>query len=326
MSFLDNSGDIILDAVLTDAGRARLAQGDGSFKIVKYAYGDDEIDYSKYQNANYVDGANASGSAYYDINILRTPVLEAFTNNTSTMKSKLISIPQTNLLYLPVIELCDDQDFAGGSTGMNTDSNQASGSYVVGVDDATDDRFFNQGGASQSTLRRGVFKGFQSSPADKNIVVHQGLDTTAISPSSQLDTTLVETQFVIEMDNRLGSLMTNNGQVVSYSFLDDDNIATYNISNAGQGTSFFVTDIGTQATDSPIAGPRGVGFRFKVKPSIELQTSTYLFERIGATGATWDLGIYGSFTYSFIDTVVRITGATTGYRIDIPIRYAKYTA
>ena len=27
MAFLDNSGDIILDAVLTDAGRQRMAQG-----------------------------------------------------------------------------------------------------------------------------------------------------------------------------------------------------------------------------------------------------------------------------------------------------------
>ena len=49
MGFLDNSGDIILDAVLTDTGRMRLAKGDGSFKIVKFALGDDEIDYSTYQ-------------------------------------------------------------------------------------------------------------------------------------------------------------------------------------------------------------------------------------------------------------------------------------
>ena len=33
MAFLDNSGDIILDAVLTDTGRMRLAKGDGSFAI-----------------------------------------------------------------------------------------------------------------------------------------------------------------------------------------------------------------------------------------------------------------------------------------------------
>ena len=45
MGFLDNSGDIILDAVLTDTGRFRLAKGDGSFKIAKFALADDEVDY-----------------------------------------------------------------------------------------------------------------------------------------------------------------------------------------------------------------------------------------------------------------------------------------
>ena len=40
MGFLDNSGDIILDAVLTDAGRQRLARGDGSFNVTKFAFGD----------------------------------------------------------------------------------------------------------------------------------------------------------------------------------------------------------------------------------------------------------------------------------------------
>ncbi len=93
MAFLDNSGDIILDAVLTDTGRFRLAKGDGSFKITKFALGDDEIDYALY------DKNHASGSAYYDLEVLQTPVLEAFTNNTSMLKSRLISIPRTNLLY-----------------------------------------------------------------------------------------------------------------------------------------------------------------------------------------------------------------------------------
>ena len=36
MAFLDNSGDIILDAVLTDAGRKRMAEG--RFKITKFAF------------------------------------------------------------------------------------------------------------------------------------------------------------------------------------------------------------------------------------------------------------------------------------------------
>ena len=65
MAFLDNSGDIILDAVLTDTGRMRLAKGDGSFKIVKFALGDDEINYELY------DKNNSSGSAYYDLEIMQ---------------------------------------------------------------------------------------------------------------------------------------------------------------------------------------------------------------------------------------------------------------
>ena len=49
MGFLDNSGDIILDAVLTDHGRKLLAKGDGSFRIAKYALGDEEINYELFK-------------------------------------------------------------------------------------------------------------------------------------------------------------------------------------------------------------------------------------------------------------------------------------
>ena len=83
MAFLDNSGDIILDVVLTDHGRKLLAKGDGSFQITKFALGDEEIDYSLYNKTH------PSGSSYYDLEILQTPVLEAFTNNASSMHSKL---------------------------------------------------------------------------------------------------------------------------------------------------------------------------------------------------------------------------------------------
>ena len=65
MAFLDNSGDIILDVVLTDEGRRRLASGDGTFNIVKFALGDDEVNYELF-NVN-------TGSAYQDLEILQTP-------------------------------------------------------------------------------------------------------------------------------------------------------------------------------------------------------------------------------------------------------------
>ena len=69
MAFLDNSGDIILDATLTDVGRRRMA--DGTFSIIKFALGDDEIDYGLYE----LD--HPSGSAYSDLQILQTPIFES---------------------------------------------------------------------------------------------------------------------------------------------------------------------------------------------------------------------------------------------------------
>lgn len=96
MSFLDNSGDIILDAVLTETGRRRMAEG--NFKITKFALGDDEIDYSLY-NKNH-----ASGSAYYDLEILQTPVFEAFTQVNAGINYGLLPVTAVDLLFLPTMK------------------------------------------------------------------------------------------------------------------------------------------------------------------------------------------------------------------------------
>ena len=302
MAFLDNSGDIILDAVLTDAGRARLAAGDGSFKIVKYAFADDEIDYSKYNKDN------LSGSAYYDLDILRTPVLEAFTNNTSMMKSKLISIPKTNLLYLPILAI---NEFNTGAA-LNANSAQASGSFAVSVDETTDNTFIANTG-----LTKGLFLGVKNET--KFIQLDQGLATNAISKDQQLDASLTETHFIVEIDNRLGTLASPGGASQGYSYLDDDNIAAYNITNTGDSQGFFSPLSGDDA--SPLAGPRGVAFRLLIKPSLELQTSTFLFSKLGSTGNSW--GTLAATTFSYIDSIVRVTGATTGYKLSLPVRFVK---
>ena len=91
MAFLDNSGDIILDAVLTDAGRMRLAKGDGSFRITKFALGDDEINYRLFDNTK--------STAERDLQILQTPIFEAFTNNLASLNSRLVTNTRNDLLY-----------------------------------------------------------------------------------------------------------------------------------------------------------------------------------------------------------------------------------
>ena len=167
MGFLDNSGDIILDAVLTDHGRKVLSKGDGSFQIVKFALGDEEVDYGNY------DSTNTNGSAYYDLEILQTPILEAFTDNAISMKSKLVTYENLDLLYLPVLKLNQQAK----SNKMHT-----SGSFIVAVDGTTE----NDNGSTSTqngigfdgddNIVDGVIFG-QTLGAGSSIRIDQGLDT-----------------------------------------------------------------------------------------------------------------------------------------------------
>lgn len=326
MAFLDNSGDIILDAVLTDTGRARLAKGDGSFRIVKFALADDEIDYSQYQNANYevngvLVGANPSGSAYYDLDILMTPILEAFTNNSSSMKSKILSIPRNNLLYLPILKL--NELPAKTKTADN-------GGFYVTVDSDTEsaEPFTGTGPNAEDGV---IFGGTQTNNNSTFIKIDQGLDTDEISSDFQIDNDLLETQYIVEIDNRLGTIVSaEQSTSASVSYIDDDNIASYYLSNTD---ATFVKNIpASSENNNPslealqvIEGPRGTTLEFGIRASLELNSSTYLFERLGGTDEITVPGTPSDTTYTFyfIDSIVRVMGATTGYKIDIPVRFVK---
>jgi len=309
MAFLDNSGDIILDAVLTDTGRMRLARGDGSFKIAKYAFGDDEIDYSNF------DATNTSGSAYYDLQILQTPVFEAFTNNTATMKSKLITLTNNNLLYLPLIKLNETANYA-------PNSDISSGSHAILVDSTSVTQF----GEKASPKSIGNFiNGFNPSPGDggiDGIRLDQGIDSTEISAVFALDPELKETQYIVEMDNRFGQVTDINGVTATPAFIDDDNIASYYLSGEPYvkntpAKNPTTGDSGDEAA-STIAGPRGTHIEFKVRSSINLRTSTFLFDQVGSTST------FGAKNFYYIDTIIKVNGATTGYKIDVPVRFIKY--
>jgi hypothetical protein len=315
MAFLDNSGDIILDAVLTDTGRARLAKGDGTFKIAKFALGDDEINYANY------DKNNPSGSAYYDLQILQTPVLEAFTNNTAMLNSKLISIPRTNLIYLPDIILNEVFGGGGSSTASPTAMNEDANAFYVAVDDET---------LTEMASISGVINGVDGS-GGTYARTDQGLDTDEVSPKRELDADLVETQYLIEMDTRLGEILSRDGETLAtISFIDDDQIASYYLS---LGTDLkFVSEItndkpiGDGAPGQVIRGPRGTKLEFKIQASLDLNTSTFLFTQLGST-VSIDIpdatGTPVPTSFNFIDSNIRVTGVTTGNRIDIPVRFVK---
>jgi hypothetical protein len=331
MGFLDNSGDIILDAVLTDAGRKRLARGDGTFKITKYAFGDDEINYGQYNSTA------ASGTAYYDLEILQTPILEAFTNNRSSLKSKLISLTNNNLLYLPQIVL----NQVDSVTKLPTEQFFGSGSFLVAINEDTINKL-------NENTNYPYINGTNTTPnvsGMQYIRTDQGMTTTKLSADVRLSPELTEQQYMIEIDNRLGQIVdigpfaTNGTGLASPAFIDDDQIATYYVT---QNVGGFIADCspgplsatqggpgtaavgaGTTAAET-LSGPRGTKLGFTIYAKDNLRQSDHLFDTIGESKNN-PTGLAG-YLFKIISTTVRITGVTTGYRIEIPVTFVKRTS
>ncbi len=100
MAYIDNQ-TITVDAVLTKKGRQLLAQN-GNLNISSFALADDEIDYTLYQPNH------PNGSAFYDIALRNTPVFEPLTDETQTMKYKLVTLNQ-GVTAIPVITISQDK-------------------------------------------------------------------------------------------------------------------------------------------------------------------------------------------------------------------------
>jgi len=315
MAFLDNSGDIILDAVLTDTGRKRLARGDGSFRIVKFALSDEEINYGTY------DGFADPGQE--DLEIMQTPILEAFTNNTSMMHSFLQTYTDNHtLMYLPVIKL----NTLEAGKNINSQFN----SFLVAVDLNTTCGLTETGGwapaGTNATLDEGIWYGYDPSQIQTACRLDQGIDNSLVPPgSNQVSSEMYENQYRIEMDGRFGQIISADGATLANpSFTDDDGIDVYYFSSTGD--PMFVKDnsvVSNNTTNAQsIAGWRGSTFGFQIQASIQLQTTTSLFTKLGGEfdAAKTTFGPVDSY---FIDSIVRVTGMTTGYTIDVPVRYVR---
>lgn len=130
MGFQDNSGEIFIDAVLTDEGRERLARNDGSFSIVRFRLADDEIDYRFWNEL--------TGSDSKDRKILDTPILEASTNETVALRYPLVSIRNARLQFLPVmtakpsaISLREQTDSTGGGVDITVSQDIARSQTIL---------------------------------------------------------------------------------------------------------------------------------------------------------------------------------------------------
>lgn len=306
-SFLDNTGDIILDAVITDYGRQLLAKGDGSFSIVKFAFGDDEIDYSLWQSG--------SVTSLKDVNIVTTPIMEAFTNNAASLKSKLLTVGIENLLYLPVVKI---NTSIFDSANFPITSPLFTG-WVVPIDDS-------QNSTTTALLSGSATYNTKGLLINKNLLtLDQGLDSSDLSPDKSLADELpelYEKEYNIFIDNRLGVVTSaTNGTPLTPVSVDDDNIATYKVS-LGVNTG-FVQQINAAArepaADTTITGYKGTRLTFNIKPTLTIENNNVL-DRLGEK---LKLASASGPEFRTVRTSVRVVGVTTGYGVEIPVLFAK---
>ena len=317
-SFLDNSGDIILDAVLTDIGRQRLARADGSFTITAFSFGDDEVNYKLYDSS--------ASTAQKDLNILKTPVFEAFTNAATSLQYNLLTLQgKDTTLFLPVAKLNTNTPtgpFPGFPFASSTDNGGTENQFVMLANQLAVDKYIGDN-TTGSGLPNGFINGVTPvEAATDRITIDQGLDTTQLSFKTIIDQDLNEDTFLAEVDDRLMKVVAPGGTPAVESFIDTDNIATYVLSNQGNVQYFAGGASGQSAQfgQSPIKGPRGSIFKLSFYASPTVAASDYLFDQFGQTKSSY---FPDSTNAKVIDAVVRLRGNKTGITIDVPVRIVR---
>jgi hypothetical protein len=329
MAFLDNSGDIILDAVLTETGRKRMAEG--NFRITKFALGDDEIDYSLY-NKNH-----PSGSAYYDLEILQTPIFEAFTQVNAGINYGLLPATAMDLLYLPVL--------AFNELGQVSRAISRSGGVFYAADSSNDTTATNRIAAKLTNANIGFMKG---TPTSDFVLLEAGIDTgagntpngtSADRQSYLVANNLVDNQFRVFYDSRFISSVygptPSRENTFNNAGIDNGLNANFNlaagvrVSQNNIGIEHYVSSVvaavpnnvvnNTDGTDtaaafSAINGPRAsaLALALDVKPGLSSEYTLF--------GGTTTID---STTCQIIDTTIYVQGTTSPVQIQVPVRIVR---
>ena len=283
---------------------------------------------------------------------MQTPILEAFTNNTSLMKTKLVSLNRQNILFMPIFKLNPK------SVDSKVTAQVAGDKYhgiIVDRNTVTEVNTL----ITADKLAAGYMLGFPGITAEtrnnRHIAIDQGIDgagSTSLDITQTMDSDLMETAYLVKLDNRLLTLDGyTGGAYTSFdsSFVDDDNIATYYIPSTSQivqgprdgdrsdladsaGPNFGAAAGKEVFYTASASGPVGPRIRLHPVATELLRASDALFTEIGTTvtsGADIELDDNNTLatmaSYKFIDTVMNVVGITTGYSIDIPLRLFKRT-
>ena len=168
MGYLDNNS-ITVDAILTKRGRELLSRNDGSFNITQFALGDDEIDYSLF-NESHPNGTQYSAEA-----IENMPLIEAIPNGTLSMNSKLITLTR-------------------GANAIPYIGTISSVTLVQGDDDTISPTTYNLGGSNNASEEEYIFTVLDNRLVDN----FQGLEYSAFATTADTNefSTMARTESV----------------------------------------------------------------------------------------------------------------------------------
>ena len=340
MAFQDNSGGIILDATLTDIGRKYMAQG--KFKIVKFALGDDEVDYG-------LMTGTPSTNSHKIPDAKLPPVLEAFSNENAVIVHGLLSLPRPDILFMPVLKI---------NSKISESVKPRNDIVYVSVNKDTTRKVKSDIGDSfvDSVIEQGTVD-------KKMIVVESGIEigdeqyTSDLQPTQKnkfaylLNMSLYDSYCMLYADSRIvenvysspqtskfynnsaGTLTQNLGPLqknnkLSFAYLDSDfqSFKIQTIDNMVAKKPQDTHDITVGNEHCAINGPRGSIFAFNVELKPELLNYTngdpnHTYTLFG----TLNNDLFGTGNlYDFIDTTIYIEGLSSSATKQIHLRIIRY--
>ena len=222
------------------------------------------------------------------------------------MKSTLLSLSDENLLYLPILEL---NEVRSADVDRHTNS-----MFTVAVNKETEDKF----NSSHKVM-------YAANPGARHIEIDQGIDSVNVPATMTLSSDLIETQYLITIDNRFAKIINETSTIgAPVAFVDDDQVANYFITTSTSPP--FVTynsNTSTTSTAECIEGSRGTILKFRLLAAMELHGGA-LFDDLGSTINMTDNTAGSSSNYKYIDSTIGIKGITTGYRVDLPVRFIRF--
>ncbi|MBT7338742.1 MAG: hypothetical protein HN802_03505 [Candidatus Jacksonbacteria bacterium] len=337
MAFIDTSNTIALDATLTELGRKRMAEG--RFKVTKFTFGDDEVDYSM---------STSSAGTYEVMNTqgFGLPVFEATTAQNSVINYSLTHFTRNDLLYLPVLKTNEQL----GDSAMQSSTGSV---YYLAANTETVDKLklaFIQPKADNYILSPGNQIGAR-------IIIESGLETLdmigAGTPSMRksfiLNTELLDNYYYLNADHRFFtrfygptslSVFRNGADSavsrVNFGTLEDiepvslgeplENYKTF-IFHGVDNLVFNKTEgSGGDTKVSSITGPRGsaTAVSMDIDDSLKSPSTATRDIKYGIYGSIDQTLFGGSDKYDYIDSTIYVEGCASSRIIQLPIRIIRF--